>query len=449
MNNSKPHILLVDDDPSLTRLLILRLETEGFIVTSAACGAEALKILIVQDDIQLVISDLRMDGMDGLELFEQIQSRYVGLPVIIITAQGSVPEAVLATQRGVFGFLTKPIDKGELIGQINAALLQSGRIIKGNKKDQWRAHILSRSEVMEQLLAKAKQVADSEISVLISGGTGSGKELLAQGIHWASRRRDKPFIAINCGALPEALLESELFGHVKGAFSGATRDHLGLFRAADGGTLFLDEIADMAVALQVKLLRVLQERQVRPVGSTQNYSFDVRIISATHQDLEQAMTSGRFRQDLFYRLNVVNLVLPDLNERPEDIPLMANRFLAETAKGQRGEVTSFAPEAIQLLVGAEWPGNVRQLENIVQQTVALAHTKVIPASFVGEALAKQVGFLPSYSDARHYFERDYLVKVLKLADGNVSQAARLAQRNRTDFYKLMQRHGLSVGQFKS
>lgn len=449
MNNPTSHILLVDENTSLTRLLSLRLEAQGFAVTSAHSSAQALKVLAVQDDIQLVISDLCMKGMDGLELFEQIQTRNFGLPVIIITAQGSIPEAVSATQRGVFGFLTKPIDKNELITQINAALLLSGRIIKGKRKDQWRAHILSRSEVMEQLLTKAKQVADSGVSVLISGSSGSGKELLAQGIHRASSRRDQPFVAVNCGALPEPLLESELFGHVKGAFSGATRDHLGLFRAAEGGTLLLDEIGDMSVALQVKLLRVLQERQVRPVGSTQNYNVDVRIISATHTNLEQAMLSGQFREDLFYRLNVVNLVVPDLNERPEDIPLMANRFLAETAKGQRREVTSFAPEALRLLVSAKWPGNVRQLENVVQQTAALAHTKVIPVSLVSAALAKQAGFLSSYSEARHHFERDYLVKVLKLSDGNVSQAARLAQRNRTDFYKLMQRHGLNANQFKN
>lgn len=449
MNNPSSHILLVDDDPSLTRLLSLRLEAEGFAVTSAQSGAQALKVLSVQDDIQLVISDLCMGGMDGLELFEQIQARDSGLPVIIITAQGSIPEAVSATQRGVFGFLTKPIDKNELIAQINAALLHSGRIVKGNRKDQWRAHILSRSEVMEQLLAKAKRVADSGVSILISGSSGSGKELLAQGIHRASSRCDQPFVAVNCGALPEPLLESELFGHVKGAFSGATRDHLGLFRAADGGTLLLDEIGDMSVALQVKLLRVLQERQVRPVGSTQNYGVDVRIISATHKNLEQAMLCGQFREDLFYRLNVVNLVIPDLNERPEDIPLMANRFLSETVKGRRREVTSFAPDALRLLIGAKWPGNVRQLENVVQQTAALAHTKVIPVSLVSAALAKQVGFLSSYSEARHHFERDYLVKVLKLSDGNVSQAARLAQRNRTDFYKLLQRHGLNADQFKN
>lgn len=447
MSKSKAKILLVDDDPSLMRLLVLRLEAAGFIVVTASNGQQALQELSVHP-VQVVISDLRMDGMDGIELFEQIQHHHQALPVIIITAQGSIPEAVAATQKGVFSFLTKPIDKDQLIQQINLALEQTTQHTSGDKDSSWCDHIISRSAAMGKLLAKAKQVADSEVSVLITGGSGSGKELLAQAIHKASSRCDKPFIPINCGALPEPLLESELFGHVKGSFTGATKDHLGLFRAADGGTLFLDEIGDMPVSLQVKLLRVLQERKVRPVGSTQSFDFDVRLLSATHRDLEQEMEDSRFRQDLYYRLNVVNLVLPSLSERHEDIPLLANRFLTESARGRRGEVRAFAPEAMNLLIGAPWPGNVRQLENVVQQTVALAHTSVIPANLVREALANEAGFLPSFTDARHQFERDYLVKVLRITEGNVSRASRLAQRNRTDFYKLMQKHGLNASQFK-
>jgi len=249
--------------------------------------------------------------------------------------------------------------------------------------------------------------------------------------------------------LPEPLLESELFGHVKGAFTGASNDHLGLLRAADGGTLFLDEIGDMPVPLQVKLLRVLQERQVRPVGSTKSYPVDVRIISATHRDLEQAMTNGLFREDLYYRLNVVNLKIPILTERREDIPLLANHFLLQCQKGRYSTATAFSPEAMNLLVGAAWPGNVRQLENVVQQIVALAHTKMIPETLVRDAIDSESGVMPSFNDARHHFERDYLVKVLRLTEGNVSRAAKLAQRNRTDFYKLLQRHDLKPDQFKA
>ncbi|OMH38014.1 sigma 54-interacting transcriptional regulator [Motiliproteus sp. MSK22-1] len=447
MSKMQYKLLVVDDDPSLMRLLVLRLEAEKYQVFTATNGNEALQVLRSQS-IDLVISDLRMDEMDGIELFEQVQHYYSGLPMIILTAQGSISEAVAATQKGVFGFLTKPFDKKELLTQITQALSFSSANGQGRPNDEWRQHILSRSEVMDRLLGTAQQVADSDVSVLISGASGSGKELLAQAIHRASDRKERSFVAINCSALPEPLLESELFGHVKGAFTGAVSEHQGLFRAAHQGTLFLDEIGDMPLTLQVKLLRVLQERQVRPVGSTRSYPVDVRIISATHQDLDKGMEEGSFRQDLYYRLNVVNLKLPDLIDRAEDIPLLANHFLKHTNKGAAGQVTAFSPEAISLLSGAAWPGNVRQLENVVQQTVALSNARVIPASQVRQALADESGYLPSFNEARHQFERDYLVKVMRMTEGNASQAAILAQRNRTDFYKLLQRHGLKAEQFK-
>jgi two-component system response regulator GlrR len=448
VKNDKPVILLVDDDPSLIRLLELRLEAQGYEIKTAADGIEALKKLAVED-IDLVISDLRMDKMGGLELFEEVQKHYPGLPVIIITAQGSIPDAVAAAQMGVFGFLTKPIDKDELIKQIELALFQASHKPQMDDDHAWRSDILSRSQSMERLLVTSKRVADSDVSVLITGASGSGKELLADAIHRASLRNKQPFIAINCGALPEPLLESELFGHVKGAFTGAMSDHLGLFRAADGGTLFLDEIGDMPKTLQVKLLRVLQEKQVRPVGSTKTYNVDARIISATHKNLLEEMKAERFREDLYYRLNVVNLKLPSLSERREDIPLLANFFLRKRTAGIKAKVTGFSPEAMRLLASAAWPGNVRQLENVVQQTAALAHTKVVPVALVQAALENESGFLPSFTDARNQFEREYLVKVLRLTEGNVSQASKLAQRNRTDFYKLMQKHDLKAEQFKA
>jgi len=447
MSNTPSRLLVVDDDPSLLRLLVLRLEAEHYQVVTAANGQEALHRLRA-GEIDLVISDLRMDTMGGMELFEQVQHYYPGLPVIILTAQGSISEAVAATQQGVFGFLTKPIDKVALLSQIRKGLALS----RGNsvlvRGSQWREHILSRSEVMERVLSKSLQLAGSDVSVLISGSSGSGKELLAQAIHKASSRADRPFIAINCSALPEPLLESELFGHVKGAFTGAVSEHQGLFRASHQGTLFLDEIGDMPLSLQVKLLRVLQERQVRPVGGTQSVGVDVRVISATHRNLDADMAAGLFRQDLFYRLNVVNVQLPDLKERAEDIPLLANYFLQQTSKGRSGQVTALSPDAIELLVRASWPGNVRQLENVIEQTAALSTTRMIPAALVSQALAQESGFLPSFNEARHQFERDYLLKVMRLTQGNVSKAAELAQRNRTDFYKLLQRHDLKAEQFK-
>ena len=448
MTETAPHILLVDDDPSLKRLLVIRMEAQNYRVRTANDGREALRELKVHD-IDLVVSDLRMDGMDGIELFEEIQQQHPGMPVIIITAQGSISDAVSATQKGVFGFLTKPVDKDELFGQMEQALAQSSRPKPDADEPQWCSHILTRSESMERLLQTAKRVAESDVSVLVTGASGTGKELMAQAIHRGSPRRDQPFIPINCGALPEPLLESELFGHIKGAFTGASSDHLGLLRSADGGTLFLDEIGDMAVPLQVKLLRVLQERQVRPVGSTQNYPVDVRIISATHRDLEKAMQDGQFREDLYYRLNVVNLKVPPLSERREDIPLLANHFLKQCQESGYSKAAAFSPEAMNLLVGASWPGNVRQLENAILQVVALAHTKLIPEALVRDAIASESGVMPSFNESRVHFERDYLVKVLRLTEGNVSRAAKLAQRNRTDFYKLLQRHDLKPDQFKS
>jgi two-component system response regulator GlrR len=255
-------------------------------------------------------------------------------------------------------------------------------------------------------------------------------------------------VAINCGALPEQLLESELFGHVKGAFTGAVSANEGLFRASDGGTLFLDEIGDIPLPLQVKLLRALQERRVRPIGGTATEPVDVRIISATNRDLEQDMHEGQFREDLFYRLNVVHFHLPALAERVEDIPLLANHFLRETGAFQMGNINSFAPAALEVMIHSPWPGNVRQLQNVVQRTAALSTTPVIPEALVREALTVQDQYLPSLNQARQQFEHDYLVKVLRLTSGSVAEAALLAQRNRTDFYKLLKRHQIHPERFK-
>ncbi|XKE44918.1 two-component system response regulator GlrR [Halomonas organivorans] len=440
------HILLVDDDPSLLKLLGMRLESRGYRVTTAESGREALKRLDAHHP-DLVLSDMRMDEMDGLALFQEIQRRLPGLPVIILTAHGSIPDAVSATRQGVFGFLTKPVDREELFATIEEALAQT-TAGGGDGDDAWREAIITRSPEMERILEQARMVATSDVSVLVTGPSGSGKELMAEAIHKASRRADKPFVAINCGALPEQLLESELFGHAKGAFTGAISEHRGLFQAADGGTLFLDEIGDMPLPLQVKLLRALQERQIRPLGSTASIPVDVRLISATHRDLGQAMHHGEFREDLFYRLNVVNLKLPPLRERAEDVPLLAKHLVAQAAARHKPFVKGFSREALNLLAGSAWPGNVRQLVNVVEQCVALTSAPMIPEALVAQALAAEENALPTFNDARAGFERSYLIKVLKITEGNVTQAARIAGRNRTDFYKLLARHELEPSTFK-
>jgi two-component system response regulator GlrR len=363
-----------------------------------------------------------------------------------------VPDAVSAIRSGVFGYLTKPFDSKTLLNQVEKALKLSGHpadVATNTPSDAWSQEIITRSGRMQDLLSQARLMADSDANVFIQGESGTGKELLARAIHRASPRGTKPFIAVNCGAIPEALLESELFGHVKGAFTGATRDHNGLFQAAHRGTLFLDEIGDMPLALQVKLLRVLQEKEVRPVGATDTIAVDVRIISATHRNLEEALVAGTFREDLYYRLNVVALSLPPLRERREDIPILASHFLDTLNKRYNKKVNGFSPEAMELLVMAQWPGNVRQLFNVAEQTLALSTTSIIPAALVQKCLQGDTAVIPSFEEARRRFERDYLAQLLKITNGNVSQAARLAKRNRTEFYKLLQRNELNPGTFKA
>ncbi|MDG1644783.1 two-component system response regulator GlrR [Klebsiella huaxiensis] len=444
MTIRKPaHLLLVDDDPGLLKLLGMRLISEGYRVVTAESGPEALRIL-GRDKVDLVVSDLRMDEMDGLQLFSEIQKVQPGMPVIILTAHGSIPDAVAATQQGVFSFLTKPVDKDALYKAIDDALEQSAP----TTDERWRQAIVTRSPLMERLLEQAGMVAQSDVSVLINGQSGTGKEIVAQAIHNASPRRDKPFIAINCGALPEQLLESELFGHARGAFTGAVSNREGLFQAAEGGTLFLDEIGDMPVALQVKLLRVLQERKVRPLGSNRDIDIDVRIISATHRDLPKAMARGEFREDLFYRLNVVNLKIPPLADRTEDIPLLANHLLRQSADRHKPFVRAFSTDAMKRLMAAKWPGNVRQLVNVIEQCVALTSSPVISDALVEQALEGENTALPTFVEARNQFELNYLRKLLQITKGNVTHAARMAGRNRTEFYKLLSRHELEANDFK-
>jgi len=443
------NILLVDDDPDLLRLLSMRLSGAGLRVTAVETAEKALAALGVERP-QVVVSDVQLPGMDGLALFDAIRSRHPSLPVILLTAHGTIPDAVGATSRGVFCYLTKPFDGKALLEVVQRALQVSAPepVHADLASPDWRADIVSRSSTMAELLSEARMVAGTDASVLIRGESGTGKEVLAQAIHRASARAGQPFVAVNCGAIPENLLESELFGHVKGAFTGAVSNHRGLFQAAQGGTLFLDEIGDMPPPLQVKLLRVLQERQVRPVGASEAVPVDVRIVSATHRDLDAAMAAGQFREDLYYRLNVVSLTLPPLNERREDIPLLANHFLARLAVKYNKPLNGFAPEAMSALVTAPWPGNVRQLNNVVEQVCALATTPLIPLALVQRALRTPgVAILP-LAEARQRFERDYLVGLLKLTDGSVADAARLAQRNRTEFYRLLQKHGLTPEAFR-
>ncbi|MCH8622389.1 sigma 54-interacting transcriptional regulator [Undibacterium sp. TS12] len=450
MSNARllPHVLLVDDDTDMLTLISMRLRAAGYRVT-AVDNAEAALAMLAVDLPSLVISDIRLPGMDGRALFDEIRRQYNALPVILLTAHGTIPDAVDATSHGVYAYLTKPFDGTVLLEKIKEALQLGGISSQLQNSDtSWRSELISRSQSMAELLAEAKLVAGTDASVLIQGESGTGKELLARAIHRASARARAPFVAINCGAIPEQLLESELFGHVKGAFSGAVSSRAGLFHSAHGGTLFLDEIGDMPLSLQVKLLRVLQERQVKSVGADHSSAVDVRILSATHRDLELALREGQFREDLYYRLNVVRLALPALADRREDISLLANYFRQQLAEKYRKKINGFSPDALASLMSAPWPGNVRQLHNVVEQVCALATTPIIPLSLVERALCAPTLELLSYQEARTRFERNYLIQLLKFTDGNVSDAARIAGRNRTEFYRMLQKHQLTPNLFR-
>ncbi|OOG37333.1 sigma 54-interacting transcriptional regulator [Polaromonas sp. A23] len=450
MSTTGAHLLVVDDDADMLRLLTMRLTAAGYRVSAVSSAEAALTQLDIERP-QLVLSDVRLPGKDGLALFDEIRSQHPSLPVILLTAHGTIPDAVEATERGVFTYLTKPFDGKGLLDKIAQALALSAPapLVPAGQAPAWQSGFISRSSRMAETLAEARMVAQSDASVMLRGESGTGKELLAQAIHQASPRAAYPFIAVNCGAIPEALLESELFGHVKGAFTDASANHKGLFQAAEGGTLLLDEIGDMPLALQVKLLRVLQERVVRPLGSSQSIPVNVRILSATHRDLDAAMAEGQFRNDLYYRLNVVTLTLPPLSDRREDIALLANHFLVKLADKYGKRLSGFAPEALKALSTAAWPGNVRQLYNVVEQVCALASTPLIPLTLIQRALRSPSVQVLTLAEARQRFEREYLVGLLKLTDGNVADAARLADRNRTEFYRLMQKHSLTPGHFKA
>ena len=445
-------ILVVDDDADLLKSLSMRLRYEGHDVTSADGGPMALAKLDLEVP-HMVITDLRMPEMDGLQLFEAIHRRLPLMPVVILTANGTIPDAVRAMQKGVFGYITKPFEGAALMREVDRALAISsalGADMPGEAPgERWREAIITRSPRMEKLLAEARRMAQSDASVLIHGESGTGKELLARAVHASSTRADQAFVAVNCGAIPENLVEAELFGHVKGAFTGAVRDNPGMFTSAHKGTIFLDEIADLPLAMQVKLLRVLQEREVRPVGASKPHKVDVRVISASHRTLEAEVAAGSFREDLYYRLNVVGLTLPPLADRREDIPLLANYFLQSLALRYAKPVNTFAPGGLEQLSVAPWPGNVRQLQNVVEKCVVMSTGAVIPATLVQSAISTQGPELLSLDEARKEFERDYLTSLLKITNGNVAQAAKLAQRNRTDFYALMARHQLEPAQFKN
>ena len=444
-------ILLVDDDISLLKLLSIRLKNSGYEIETAENARHALARLAAFQP-HLVITDLRMGNMDGLALFDRIHQKYPSLPVILLTAHGTIAGAVDATRKGIFSYLTKPFDSQQLLKEIHQALQQAHTISsnkEGHSDHSWRAGIITRSRIMEELLKQALRLAKSDVSILIHGASGTGKEVLAQAIHQASLRSGNPFVAINCAAIPDNLLESELFGHKKGAFTGADKNHTGMIETANQGTLFLDEIGDMPLDFQAKLLRVLEERTIRPVGSNQMVAVDVRIVSATHINLDHAVDNKTFREDLYYRLNVVILEIPSLAERREDIALLTKHFLHKILdKTTHCIAKTFSPKALQHIMTAPWPGNIRQLLNVVEQVAVLSSTPVISEQLVIRALRGKTTGLPPLAEAQQEFEQEYLIRLLQITEGNVTRAAKIAKRNRTEFYKLLNKHHLEAAVFR-
>ncbi len=443
----KEHILVVDDDEGLLHLLKMRLSAMGFSVTSCTSGQEAVGEA-KKTMFNLAITDLRLPGENGLDVTEELLRNHPGLPVIILTAHGSIPNAVEAMQRGAFGYLTKPFDDKELKATIEKALSQqrmSQEIhrLKSLVKELYGLdHVVARSPAMQRLLQQIAQVADSDATILLFGETGTGKEVMARVIHTNSRRSKGLFVALNCAAIPEMLFESELFGHVKGAFTSAHGAKRGLFQIANGGTLFLDEIGEMPLSMQVKLLRAVQEREVREVGSETSVKVDVRIIAASNKDLGEAVKNGTFRNDLYYRISVVPLFVPPLRERRDDIPLLAQHFLTLSAKRANKEMKGFTPAALHRLLINTWPGNVRELENAVEKAVVMSRQDTLTPDLMPSVSVAAESPLKPLTEAKEDFERTYLKNVLQLTGGNISRAAQFAGRYRADFYKMLKKYGL-------
>ena len=440
----KIKVLIVDDDDDVLNLLETWLTKEKYDVKKASSGLDALNLVGIYAP-DLVITDLYMEGMDGMALLTELHNDNPLLPVIMLSGQAQIPDAIKAMHLGTSAFLTKPINQNEFLETVSKV---SPNLSDKSLFNEFAKSIVFESKAMSDIVEMASLVADNDVSVFITGSTGSGKEVIAKSIHAASSRRDRRFIAINCGAIPEQLLESELFGHEKGAFTGANVRHEGLFQAANGGTIFLDEVGDMPLALQVKLLRVLQDFEVRPVGSTKTYPIDVRLISATHKNLEEAVEKGEFREDLYYRLKVIPLDIPNLAERQEDIPVLAEHFLSDFSKKHHQAKKKFSPDAMRYLVSMPWPGNVRQLINVIDLCATLAKNKNIPLSMVKNAVHDDPVHIQTLKEAKHEFERGYLLSVLRITHGHVANAAKMAGRNRTEFYKLLNQYGIEPAKFR-
>jgi DNA-binding NtrC family response regulator len=441
-------ILIVEDDDLMRELMTKILAGEHYHIFQASSGEEALKLLQEQT-IDLVLTDLRLTGMNGLQLLTEVRTFDQEVVVIVMTAYASVETAVEAMRKGAYDYLTKPFINDEIRVMLRRALNQrhlsrENRHLKRELRERYRfENIVGNSEAMEKVYRLIEKMSGISSNVLIVGETGTGKELVARAIHYNSERSDRPFVAVNCGALTESLLESELFGHLKGAFTGAIANQEGFFRKADKGTLFLDEISEVSHGLQVKLLRAIQEREVIPVGSREPLRFDVRLIAATNRLLEDEVKKGTFREDLFYRINVITIPLPPLRDRKEDVPLLVNHFLQKYAQRLGKPSVKILREAMQALVNYDWPGNVRELENMIERAVALCEGDLIERTDLPDKLTQvkiAIRDLDEYEMTLDALEEQHIKKVLQKVNGDKVKASQILGINLSTLYRKLARY---------
>lgn len=449
-------ILVIDDDKNILKTIKKRLDTEGYETHTASMAEEALK-MAQNITFDLAITDLRLLTKDGLELMEELHQFDPDLPIIILTAYGTIENAVEAMQKGAYSYLTKPYNPRELILHVSKALEKHRltheikrleHLVKEKSEFQ---EIIGNSPAIQQVLQPIRRIAQTDSTVYISGESGTGKELVARAIHASSKRDDKPFVVINCAAIPENLLENELFGHVKGAYTGAHETTKGLFAQADGGTLFLDEIGEMPLPLQGKLLRVLQEKDFYPVGGAKPIKVDIRIIVATNKDLEKEVANKTFREDLYYRIHVIPLHIPPLRERREDIPLLTAHFLKKYSQKLGKEVKGILPEVMQRLMLYDWPGNIRELENAIEYALAMTTHDIITTDCflaLGSKTISQPMDFQILKEAKKDFEKGYLKQALAITTGNMSKAAQLLGIFRADLYHLIRKYELRIKDYR-
>jgi len=446
-------ILVLDDEKNLLKVIKMRLEANGY-QAATAFRAEAAVEIARKEEIDLALVDLKLAEKNGIEVMEELHQISPEMPIIILTAYGTIKSAVEAMKRGAYSYLTKPFDYRDLLLQIKNGLEKSRlskEVLRLRNMVEGRygfKNVIGKSEKMKKVLARVRQAAESESSVYIEGESGTGKGLIAKTLHFASPRGDGPFVVINCATIPENLLESELFGYEKGAFTGATRRKKGLFLQAHKGTIFLDEISEMPLFMQAKLLRVLEEKEFYPLGGEKPVKVDTRLMAASNKNMKEEVKKGHFREDLFYRIYVIPIELPPLRERKGDIPLLAEHCLRRITKDNNKEIKGFSRGVLQKLMLYSWPGNVRELENTIECAVAMATQDVVTEDLILPTQTTDRDRLRPLGEAKKGFERNYIIQLMELTQGNISRAAKLAGKYRADFYSLLKKYDLNPEGFR-